>query len=337
MPHRKAKRPRGSRGLKHDTYHDLMVLLPKDVDKAVRFLKFQQITDRLDFLGYSSIALVHQVYGKPKDLDTDKIFDPYEQILSGNKKRKRTLQVYRRLHAVVENLSDVAFFTSNEHKVFDSYDLISIAPCSEAILDSVCSSALVNIITLDYTRGGLPFKLRSTHVRAAVDRNIAMEVLYGPSIHHLPHRKAMIQTIRAVESASRGRKLQLIVSSGGETNTLRLPGDMANVLITLACLDPVQARAAQSKAPSWVLDEIQRRRIGESSTSVVSVSWGSQKNDDEEGQTIESSNSSGMIRTLDNLDSDAELDEEDDSVGCKDAEDNISEGCKDAEDGFITF
>lgn len=337
MPHRKAKKPRGSRGSKHDscfqdechagTYHDLMVLLPKEVDKAVRYLKFQQITDRLDFLGYSSIALVHQVYGKPKDLDADQIFHPYELILSSNKKRKRTMQVHRRLHAVLENLSDVAFFTSHDHKAFDSYDLISVAPCSDAILDSVCSSALVDIITLDYTRGGLPFKLRSSHVQAAVDRNIAMEVLYGPSIHHLTHRKAMIQTIRAVESASRGKKLQLIVSSGGETNTLRLPGDISNVLMTLACLDPVQARAAQCKAPSAVLDDARRRRLGQgTTTTVVSVALATQKEDDDEDGASPSSNSIGIDRTLDILDRNTE--QEDNEHG---------EGWDDAEDGFITL
>ncbi|KAI2513500.1 ribonuclease P [Fragilaria crotonensis] len=304
-----------------------MVLLPKEVDTAVRYLKFQQITDRLDFLGYSSIALVHQVYGKPKDVDTDKIFDPYELILSGNKKRKRTLQVYRRLHALLENLSDVAFFTSHDHKAFDSYDLISVAPCSDAILDSVCSSALVNIITLDYTRGGLPFKLRSSHVQAAVDRNIAMEVLYGPSIHHLTHRKAMIQTIRAVESASRGKKLQLIVSSGGETNTLRMPGDIANVLMTLACLDPVQARAAQTKAPSVVLDEARRRRTGQgTTTTILSVALASQKEDDDEEGSFQSSESIGTDRTVDNVDRNNE----------KEGSEH-GEGWGDDEDGFITL
>lgn len=285
MPHRKAKKPRGSRGSRHDsschdrngeTYHDLMVLLPNDGDKAVRYLKFQQITDRLDFLGYSSIALTHQVYGKPKSLNADHIFEPYEQILSG-KKRKSPMQVYRRLHAVLENLSDVAFFTIQDRKLLDSYDLISLAPCNEAILESVCSTALVNMITLDYTRGGLPFKLRSTYVQAAVDRNIAFEVLYAPMIHHLPHRKGLIHTIRALEAASVGKKLQLIVSSGGETNALRSPGDIANVLETLASLDPVKAHTAQSKTAVWVLKEARRQQSGETNKTVLAVAFNSVK------------------------------------------------------------
>lgn len=319
MPHRKAKKPRGSRGSKHDScvqdfsdksYHDLMVLLPKDNDKAARFLKFQQVVDRLEFLGYSSIALVHQVFGKPKDLNADKIFEPYEQILGG-KKRKRPLQVYRRLHAVIENLSDIAFFTSNDQKLLVSYDLISLAPCNEAILQAVCSSALVNMITLDYSRGGLPFKVRSTYVQAAVDRNVAMEILYAPSIHHLPHRKGLIQTIRAVQSASTGKKLQLVVSSGGtDTNALRSPGDIANVLETLAGLDPVQARTAQSSAASWVLEEAQKGRRGDSSRIVTSVRFGSGKATEKDEQGGEPEKTVERKVPANDLVSDAEEEDE---------------------------
>lgn len=332
MPHRKAKKPRGSRGSRHDsicsdrngeTYHDMMVLLPNDVDKALRYLKFQQITERLDFLGYSSIAMTHQVYGKPKSVNADQIFEPYEQILNG-KKRKGPMQVYRRLHAVLENLSDVAFFTSQDRKLLDSYDLISLAPCNEAILESVCSTALVNIITLDYTRGGLPFKLRSTHVQAAVDRNIAFEVLYAPMIHHLPHRKALIHAIRALEAASVGKKLQLIVSSGGETNALRSPGDIANVLETLACLDPVKAHAAQSKTPVWVLKEARRQQSGESNKTVMAVAFSSVKPSGDDQDGVKPENSSSIIASS----SDPEVNHDVDDEAFVDL---------DTDDGFITL
>ena len=341
MPHRKAKVSKQRNGARHDSgcqdwshgrsFFDLMVPLPKDADKNVRYLKHKQLTDRLEFFGYDTIALVHQVFGKPKDQNPDQIFEPFEEELCNNKKRKRPFRVFRRLHAIIENVSDVAAFTNNDGKLLDFYDLISIAPCSEAILHALCSSAHVDIITLDYTRGGLPFKLRPTHVQAAAERNIAMEIHYAHSIHHLTHRKAMIQTIRAIESASKGKTLRLIVSSGGEANSLRSPRDVANVLETLGCLHATQARESQCKAASWVIDEARRRRILGGGTSIVSISF-------ESAQKCQSKQKDSNSRpcnevtspTMESLEHAAE-----DNLEEEESDDDDDDEILDVEDGFI--
>jgi RNase P/RNase MRP subunit p30 len=323
---------------KKKSYHDLMVPIPGDKDKALRQLKVQKMLDRLEFLGYSSVALVHQVFGKPKGaIPVDQIFEPYEQegaVGSGKNKRtrKRSIQIYRRLHAVVENSSDMAYF--NDPKMMEMYDLVSVAPSTESIFYAACSS-MVDIITLDYSRGGgLPFKIRSSHVQATVEHNIAMEIPYTPSIFHLPHRKALIQTVRALQSSSVGKKVNLIVNSGSldaNAMALRSPGDMANVLETVANLDPTLARGSQCVAAEWVLEEARKRRVGDTVKTCVLQARIGISNDDEEVEETKPQLEKSMVPLVETS-SVVGMDEEDDGLVDGEKESTIHQ-----EDGFITL
>jgi RNase P/RNase MRP subunit p30 len=308
-----------------------MVPIPGDKDKAMRQLKVLKMLDRLEYLGYSSVALVHQVFGKPKGaIPVDQIFEPYEHegaAGSGKNKRtrKRNIQIYRRLHAVIENSSDMAYF--NDPKMMDVYDLVSVAPSTESIFHAACSS-MVDIITLDYSRGGgLPFKIRSSHVQAAVEHTIAMEVPYTPSIFHLPHRKALIQTVRALQSSSVGKKLHLIVSSGSldaNAMALRSPWDMANVLETVANLDPTLARGSQCVAAEWVLEAARKRRLGDMVKTRVLQARIGDSNDFEGADETKTELEGLKVLLVDEASDDGLVDVEDEST--------IRQ-----EDGFITL
>jgi RNase P/RNase MRP subunit p30 len=260
----------GDSNVKDTTCHDLMVHLPKDKDVAARLLKVNRVVDQLEYLGYSSVALVHQVYGKPKECDADKIFRPYESSIIDSNKLKRRLRLYRRLNVVIENQSDMACIGSLDEQL-KRFDLVSLTPLTEGAFHSACRLPTIDLITLDYTRGGgLPYRIRSSHIQQASERNIGIELIYGPSILHLPHRKSFLQAIRAVEAASIGQsKLQVILSSGGEPDEmiLRSPGDMVNVLESVGRMNSLRARNSAKIAPGIVLEEAHRRRIGLSTNS----------------------------------------------------------------------
>jgi RNase P/RNase MRP subunit p30 len=274
MPHRKAKKQRvnhsnrdvwvSSEKISHGIYYDMMVLLPRDVDKTIRTIKFHEVISRLCNLGYGEIALVHQIHGKPQVLSADQIFKPYEALITDfMKDRAPQIKSYRRLHAVLENISDMSYFSNLDSRTRNTFDIISLSAANEEIFRSICCSNAADIITLDYTKGGLPFPLRSNYVQEAVQHNVAVEILYSPSIHHISHRKSLIQTVQAVQNASRGNKLKVIVSSGGDVSTFRIPGDVSNLLIVLAGLNPNISYACQRENVAWVLAESRRRRAGD--------------------------------------------------------------------------
>lgn len=287
MPHCKAKRPRLDkhaaciRQTSNRKHCDWMVMLPSDKDKAARLLTFQQLLNRLEFLGYSSIALVHQVYGKPsaKITNADSIFEPYEQIVKSRNENKATaaangLQIHRRLHVVMENLSDLSIFHDTTKQLTASFDLLSVAPSNETIFQAACACATVDLITLDYSKSGLNYKVRSNNVQTAMANKIGLEVLYGPAILSVSSRKHFCQTLRAIKSGTTKKGLVVVSSGGHDVLALRSPGDIANVLETVALADPVAAREAM--AATWVLeDAMQRRRRRQHNTNATDDSRGS--------------------------------------------------------------
>jgi RNase P/RNase MRP subunit p30 len=299
MPHRKARKFKGSRksrnvSLSNDEiarrsiYYDMMVLLPRDADKTSRTIKFRDVITRLYDLGYSEIALVHQIHGIPPALSADQVFKPYEALICEFMKgRASRIKTYRRLHAVVESISDMSYFSNLDSTMLNAFDIISLSASNEEIFQSICCSNSADIITLDYTKGGLPFPLRSNYVQAALQRNIAMEILYSPSIHHISHRKSLIQTVQAVENASRGNKLKVIVSSGGDVSTFRIPGDVSNFLSVLAGLHPKKSYACQRENVSWLLAESRKRRAGCNMIyDIISVSVQNEENKNAENLTV---------------------------------------------------
>eukprot|EP00547_Thalassionema_nitzschioides_P000814 CAMPEP_0194200188 /NCGR_PEP_ID=MMETSP0156-20130528/904_1 /TAXON_ID=33649 /ORGANISM="Thalassionema nitzschioides, Strain L26-B" /LENGTH=333 /DNA_ID=CAMNT_0038925155 /DNA_START=179 /DNA_END=1176 /DNA_ORIENTATION=- len=322
MPHCKSKknkkhRTRGSRGCKigipcikdsnTKKHHDLMVLLPNDKEKSVRLFRITKLLDRLEFLGYSKVALVHQVFGTPKSNCKD-TFDPYLDVINNDSKgNRRNLEVYYRLHCIVEAKSDLGFFTPND--IMDSYDLVSLAPQNDGILEAACLTATIDIITLDYsaTNAGLPFKLRGSNVNDAMNNNTGLEILYGPSIVNTAHRKLLLQTLRLVESVSLGKKdLNVLVGSGtANPMALRSSGDICNVLEEVGRFK--RARLSQSAAAAQMLERAWRRRMGfqQEGIRITNVRVKDTKNEESETRsrnTSESNNNDKNLETTQNED-----------------------------------
>jgi len=295
---------------------DWMLLLPssrvtKGLSSHEKTLLVSQLLDRLEDSGYRKVALAHKIFGSPRrGADDDQadtaipksLFQINSQTKGSRRKKPRGLEVYRRLHVVAENLSDVGLYTVRKtarpghlvsqqgkeeeiQELIDGYDLVSMAPTNDATFQAACSSATaVDIITLDYSVGRagvqLPFKIRTLDVKNATERGAVFEIPYAPAILNRNQRKGLIQTCRELQTASIGLKPRIILSSGDRTflasdsdagaAALRLPGDLGNMMRAVLRFDSKTASCAISLAGDMALDHARKRRFG--AVAVVSVS-----------------------------------------------------------------
>ena len=270
-------------------YMDLHVPLPRG-DSSQAGLSVRQLFDRLESTGFSRVALTHTIYGPPKLVD-----DSLHRIKqSADIDRTQSTTLYR-LHAVIENLSDVGLYTAHRNEAVAStkltsdvskqYDLISISPRNDAVFQATCSTATAaEIITLDYAsnRGQLPFKITRSDIRTAMARNAVFEIPLAAACLNRNLRKGLIQTCRMLQLASLGLKPRIIFSSGerhaGTDKTdagplaLRMPGDMINLVHTILGWDSQSAVDALSTNGAFALEQGRRRRFGESLIVKVSQS-----------------------------------------------------------------
>lgn len=317
---RRPKKPRGSRGERTATSNgkpsekrgvacDLNLLLPKNATPLQSQLQIRDLLSRLSSTGFTHVALTHAIYGRPKPLE-DKATKVIPETLwmtrqeardetTEPKKKKRksspeaellqtvhpSIHVLRRLHAVLENISDVGCYLSNspEATLLNEYDVISVAPRNEATFQSVCASATAaDIITLDYssTRGlKLPFKIRSSDVQAVIDRKAAFEINFAPALLKPKYRKALVQTCRELQIASAGKTPLVLFSSGDRTledsdvgpMALRTPGDLANLMHALLQFDSATANRAVGQAALDVLQRANDRKWGKSDILDISI------------------------------------------------------------------
>jgi len=282
-----------------------MVLLPKS--SAASEVKIQaqlimkQLVERLASTGYTTIAFTHVVYGRPR------LEDGVDSLLqlprSVSRKRatddndtqnvaKRSkvetapgIRIIYRLHAVVENLSDVGVYSKTDTtenastlSLLREYDLVSLAPRNDATFQAACSASEADIVTLDYTagRGGvqLPFRIRPSDVRAVVQRGAAFELHYAPALLNIQQRKALVQTARSLQMASIGvRPAPRLLFSSGDRNVtgdmdmgamaLRSPGDLINLLQTVLGLNASVSHNAMGASATSVLERGRLRKLGQ--------------------------------------------------------------------------
>lgn len=316
MPKRKSRKPRGSRGVRtpiseenpsSGAASDMMVLLPNDVSGLQSQLQIKEIMNRLASTGFTHMALTHTIYGRPRpNEDRAEVAIPKSLWMAGNsmsatteksanepsKKKKKIenqtrsgtppIRVLRRLHAVLENLSDVGVFLSNgsHASLLNEYDIVSVSPRNEATFKSACATATVaDIITLDYTIRGLrlPYRIRPSDVKAVVKRRAVFEIPYSPALLHGKQRKALVQTCRELQTSSLGVKPQILFSSGDRTfeesdvgaMALRMPGDLSNLLQAVCHFDPSTSHKAVGASGLAVLKRAENRRWGKSDVGEV--------------------------------------------------------------------
>lgn len=320
MPHRKAKKPRGSCGAapcirdgRQKPYCDLLVLLPNLSSNAPEVkiqsqLLMMQLVERLASTGYTTMAFCNVVYGSPKKQDsvesilklpaarkreTDESLesdgDTQQRKRAAKRSRAETdnhgMKIVQRLHAVVENLSDVGAYSNTNAaenaatvSLLQEYDLVSLAPRNDATFQAACLASEADVVTLDYTagRGGvqLPFRVRPSDVKAVVQRGAAFELPYAPALLNVSKRKALVQAARSLQMASVSvrPKPRLLCSSGDRSivgdedmgaMALRSPGDLINLLQVVLGLDASVSHDALGASATQILERGRLRRLGQ--------------------------------------------------------------------------
>ena len=292
-----------SEGTSSNVIHDLNVPLPRTQGALT------DIMSRLQSAGYGVAAFSHTAYGRPdpkKDLSDVVLQNSVlESSLQAShvanagagavqpRARHGRLRILKRLNAVVEELSDIAYYTdstsdnsggraggdsgggsSEVHNVLDSYDIVALSPRSDATFASACSTASrADVIMLDYSTGRLPFKLKGSSIRAAAKLGIAFELCYASAILEPSKRKALVRVALDLHNASRGVRNpspRIILTSGarvaaGEdfgTLALRTPSDLVNVLKMVLKFDDLQAIGAMGAASRDVVTRCRNRKLG---------------------------------------------------------------------------
>jgi RNase P/RNase MRP subunit p30 len=285
-----------------------MVQLPKSSSssevKIQAQLIMKQLVERLASIGYTTIAFSHVVYGRLRpddsvesisqlpvsathkrgDLDESSIGSETDIHMSkGN--THSNIRIVKRLHAIVENSSDVGVYSNTNAtesastlSLLQEYDLVSLAPRNDVSFQLACSASEADIVTLDYTagRGGvqIPFRIRPADVRAVVERGAAFELHYAPALLNVQQRKALVQTARSLQMASTGirPKPRILFSSGDRTITgdvdmgpmaLRSPGDLINLMQTVLGVEATTAHDAMRSSAIKVLERGPRRQAGQ--------------------------------------------------------------------------
>ena len=273
------------------------------------------VLHRAQELGYAQIALTHTVYGRPRHpVDVAATALPASLWQSTTKQQQQpsssgtagVVQVLRRLHIVVETLSDTGLYsasrttssndttTTNQqqppsvlsaiHALLQDYDLVSLQLRNDACFQAACRSAnpVFDIVTLD---SGV--KIRAGDLQALWKNFVAMEVGYAPAVAAMnttttsttTTRRRWVQACRALHNCASSLPSSptaftgLLLSSGPVPGTtsplllLRSAPDMVNVSTTVCGWKERVARAANTTMGARVWERAQQRR-----SSVVGVS-----------------------------------------------------------------
>mmetsp|Transcript_29805 Transcript_29805/g.50826 ORF Transcript_29805/g.50826 Transcript_29805/m.50826 type:complete len:452 (+) Transcript_29805:123-1478(+) len=219
-------------------YFDLNIPLPASRRKH----QAQMCQARLHQLGYHGIAFCHTAFGrlKPERDDADKTL-PWNQLLSSDadvesqsnfgRANSLGMKVYRRLNIVIEEVSDVSQILlpssvdaqQTSRELFQKYDIISLQPMNEPVLQSICEllsqsneansntnlTNHVQIINLEYATGsrgghGLPYKLRKDYVIKVLEAGVTFELNYSTAMLDSKRRHGFLRTLVDFQSAFNG-------------------------------------------------------------------------------------------------------------------------------------
>jgi RNase P/RNase MRP subunit p30 len=248
--------------------------------------RMPQLLQRLQEAGYKYVALTHVVHGRPK-VPEDRVATAIPDALLEPNQQWSDLVIMKRLHLVIDNISDMAVFSlqpSALQQLMGEYDLLSINPRTDDVFQSACTCAGVDIVTLDGSDSSsfhkLPYSIRSTDVREIRKRNAMLEIPYAHPVLNPTARKGWIQTCRSVISASMGGEgspaIPILCSAGsricsvtdgsGAQKTdvgaiaIHTPGDLINLYHTVLGLDSKSATNATTKSGQIAVDHAKRRR-----------------------------------------------------------------------------
>lgn len=332
---------------------------------------------RLFVLGWEHAAITTQVLGrvgkttphiKPPPLDTlgIKSIEPKSQkyrhlseiCLKSNDQNMTSasssgskLRLLSRLNITIDDVNDAQSLTA-QNETLQRFDIISVTPGNAQVFTSLCRSADIDIISLDFTHK-ISFPLNKKLIDEAVKRGVVFEILYSAIVSSTSSsiRREIYAGTRVLLQYLYGQSV--LISSGADTYPhARGPLDVAAVAESLG-LTREQAirsiaetparlvkRAAERRArvglpQALSMSEILRqypevarrhRQSGNFSATIDSVktTTGSQKVDTQDGVQMN-------IDSKDMVKEDSEMQYDDDD------NDDDNDDDDDDDDGFIQF
>ena len=192
--------------------------------------------DRLARLGWSGCALTVNITSMKKaPAPPDPI--PLSSVAKAATERNYGLHVlndypifpqFTRLNLVTSDVKEV--HQLSRHIPVLGYDLISVTPLSDDVFKLVCSTIDVDIISIDTSK----FQPRSSwkELKSAVNRKIAIELLYSNLLGSDQDQKMLIASCDSVNYATKGKKskdrIMLFSSGKDDPDLLRSPSDVRN-------------------------------------------------------------------------------------------------------------
>ncbi|KAM7496656.1 hypothetical protein LguiA_021070 [Lonicera macranthoides] len=150
---------------------------------------------------------------------------------------------YTRLTVVVDSPAQASALNSG-NPILKSYDIVAVRPLNQNAFEQACQTSEVDLIAIDFSEK-LPFRLKQSIVKAAIERGVYFEITYSSLIMDAQVRRQMITNAKLLVDWTRGKSL-VISSAAPSVTELRGPNDIAN-LSSLLGLSMERAKAAISK------------------------------------------------------------------------------------------
>uniref|UniRef100_A0A1D1YK75 Ribonuclease P protein subunit p30 n=1 Tax=Anthurium amnicola TaxID=1678845 RepID=A0A1D1YK75_9ARAE len=223
-------------------------------------------------LGYTGVAYNRTVRGVVSDADRCRITPfPLSSLLkaapalaAAARFHRELLGVspsspfrqYTRLTVAVDSALGSAALKSLS-SILRTYHLVAVRPLNQTAFDQACTASQVDLIAIDFSQQ-LPFRLKLTMVKAAIERGVYFEITYSRMISDAHIRGQMLSNVKLLVDWTRGKNL--IFSSGASSvNELRGPYDVMN-LSTLFGVSMERAKLAISKNCRSLLTNALRRK-----------------------------------------------------------------------------
>ncbi|CAN1249074.1 Protein GAMETOPHYTE DEFECTIVE 1 [Linum perenne] len=189
---------------------------------SIPFLSFSSLLNVVPSLA-SSVTFHRELLGVPRNT-------PFRQ--------------YTRLTICVDSTAQAQVLNSG-NPILKSYDVVAVKPANQIVFDHACLKSEVDIIAIDFSEK-LPFRLKMSMVKAAVERGVYFEITYSDLIADAQARKQMIPNAKLLVDWTRGKNLIFSCAASSVTE-IRGPYDVANLLSSLLGLSMERAKAAISK------------------------------------------------------------------------------------------
>ncbi|XP_016495769.1 uncharacterized protein LOC107814819 [Nicotiana tabacum] len=223
-------------------------------------------------LGYTGIAYNRTIKGVMSESDRCSIpLFPVSSIIklapslaSSVEFRRKLLKVpvsspfrqYTRLTVMVDGSAQASALNSG-NPILKTYDVVAVRPLNQLAFEQACQVSEVDIIAIDFSEK-LPFRLKQSMVKAAIQRGVYFEITYSSLILDSQMRRQMISNAKLLVDWTRGKNL-LFSSAAPSVTELRGPYDVAN-LASLLGLQLEHAKAALSKNCRTVLTNALRKK-----------------------------------------------------------------------------